>query len=751
MAAKAFLDLLVNKTAFNAAVQSAERTAQNLQGTFNHVAAAARNLLLIGAGAGTAGWIVKEASEAEQATLRLNAALEANGESAAEWSSKLQQAAAALQRTTVHEGDFLVGLMATASGMGVAADQLETVVRQAIALSAATGGKMDIETALKGAINATQGHYEALQRYIPALKSATTEQGKAAAYAALVARGMQIAQKDTETFAGGFAQLRNLIGDVTEELGNALLPSIKSLTAAVREYLPSIIAAVREHSGLIMTFAAVAAGGLALLIVLPQIVAGMALIGGAASGAVRGIVALTAALRALTVTNVSETLGNLVVRIVHLARGVDALSPKLAALAGAAFNPITLAAVALTAAIAAAIYEVARMQAQLEKTQASSKRAADALTALRDARAASASASSVDERVVALEKQRDALKALADEEQQHAKDLAGSKWGFNPNSDVNKAIDRNIEEAEERARKYRDMALETEQQIANGQKEIRDRAARQRAQDEFENSPERKAMKLGQEAVKDAERQLDLVGATAAQAKDRELAEKGVSQEVRDQVVAMIEQAEKRKEAIDLARRARDEAVQAARALADEAARALGVDPTQLQREKLVKSGAGRDELAAFDAASRAAAAAREGSGFDEQIKKLKEMATTQEELNAKTKAWADFARANNMISQEDYDLIMKKLAADQQRAQVRRVENSAAMFARIQDAALNASAQAKTQGVSQSRIDAAYQQALAEAKRGADASKDAAKELARANQWLEMIERKTGGPARYG
>ena len=128
--------------------------------------------------------------------------------------------ARSIQLATRHGDEFTLGLMAQMRNLGVAPDRLEDATKGALGLAQAL--KMDPATAVKYVALAMQGNFQMLQRYIPALKTATTEAEKLAIVQGLMNRGFAQAEISARSQAGRIDQLKNAFGDFAESVGLVL-------------------------------------------------------------------------------------------------------------------------------------------------------------------------------------------------------------------------------------------------------------------------------------------------------------------------------------------------------------------------------------------------------------------------------------------------------------------------------------------------------------------------------------------------
>lgn len=171
--------------------------------------------LVAGAGLAVRAFMQQEAAEADmESTLKtLGHEVEGNLE-------RFKKFAAEIQKSTIYGDEFTLGLMTQALNLGSSSDALEENTRMSIGLAKAL--KMDVATALRYTILATQGEFTMLNRYLPALRATEDATEKMAIVTKVAAAGFKQAEDYTRTAAGRFKQLGNEIGDVTEKPGKVL-------------------------------------------------------------------------------------------------------------------------------------------------------------------------------------------------------------------------------------------------------------------------------------------------------------------------------------------------------------------------------------------------------------------------------------------------------------------------------------------------------------------------------------------------
>ena len=178
----------------------------------------------------------------EQAENRLAAAIRATGGDVDGLMGQYTALASGIQQVTTVGDEQTLGLIQIGESLGIARDKMREATQGAIGLSKAFG--MDMNMAMRGIALAYEGQYTQLSRYIPALRTASTEAERQAVLQEAMANGFAIARAEAETGTGAMAQLRNAIGDLKEQGGAALTkflqPSIKGLTLFVTQLTESI-------------------------------------------------------------------------------------------------------------------------------------------------------------------------------------------------------------------------------------------------------------------------------------------------------------------------------------------------------------------------------------------------------------------------------------------------------------------------------------------------------------------------------
>ena len=163
------------------------------------------------------GKLISIANVQEDAERDIGAALRAHGDDAEKLLPILKKQAAAIQQITRFGDEQNLQTMATLRNLGIQGDALGTATKQAIGLAKALG--LDSNAAAKYTALARQGEFTILQRYVPALRTATSEVEKQAIVTDLMNKGWKQAQESAQTTSGQIDQLSNAFGDLGETIG----------------------------------------------------------------------------------------------------------------------------------------------------------------------------------------------------------------------------------------------------------------------------------------------------------------------------------------------------------------------------------------------------------------------------------------------------------------------------------------------------------------------------------------------------
>lgn len=176
----------------------------------------------LAAGAALAGFAAKGLSaysEQEAATNALKSALKSYGDEVENNTAAAQKHASAIQDETGAADEATLANMARLRMLGVEVGALDKAAKAVIALRSAG---MDEAAAVKAVAAARAGEFGMLSRYIPALKTATSEAQKADIVNAFLTKGYQQQKDALNTVGGQWKALKGRVGDVWEEVGAAI-------------------------------------------------------------------------------------------------------------------------------------------------------------------------------------------------------------------------------------------------------------------------------------------------------------------------------------------------------------------------------------------------------------------------------------------------------------------------------------------------------------------------------------------------
>jgi hypothetical protein len=172
---------------------------------------------------GFRGWI-NEALEAEQANVRLEAALRGLGQYTPELSAQYMKLANAIQDETGASDESVKNNIALLASYGVMPEAMGRAARSIEALNA-----LGIEQtmAARAVARAIEGDMSAFERLSPAVRLATTDQEKAIAINALIASGFEQQQANLHTVGGAWSALQGRMGDFREAVIGAIFEGLK--------------------------------------------------------------------------------------------------------------------------------------------------------------------------------------------------------------------------------------------------------------------------------------------------------------------------------------------------------------------------------------------------------------------------------------------------------------------------------------------------------------------------------------------
>jgi hypothetical protein len=206
---------------------------------FNYIKIKA--LVAFGAGVAYTRKAIMSYAEEEKAIRNLGNAIEQYGESSTSIVPGLQKVASAMQDQTGIGDEITLQRMADLKLMGVETNKLEDAAKAVIGLTRAGIGE---ETAIRAVAAARLGDTGLLSRYIPALRSATTQAEKAAIVNNFVNKQYKSQKDELDTVLGRYNELKGRIGDFNEAVGKAISEntSLKDVMAQLSEKIKVLIA-----------------------------------------------------------------------------------------------------------------------------------------------------------------------------------------------------------------------------------------------------------------------------------------------------------------------------------------------------------------------------------------------------------------------------------------------------------------------------------------------------------------------------
>lgn len=170
------------------------------------------------------GELVQLFGEQERVEIGVAAALRVTGQNVDALLPRYKALASEIQGLTEVGDEQTLGMIATATQMGVTGDKMEETMKGAIGLSKAFN--LDLTMAARAASAAVQGQTSLLTRYIPMLQDVEGDAAKVAAVQRAMANGFEQAKEEAKGTAGQMGQMGNAAGDLKEELGEMVAPAV---------------------------------------------------------------------------------------------------------------------------------------------------------------------------------------------------------------------------------------------------------------------------------------------------------------------------------------------------------------------------------------------------------------------------------------------------------------------------------------------------------------------------------------------
>lgn len=224
-----------------------------------------------------AGFAVKVANTQLQSEAKLLNALKGRKDI----QDRLIAGAAELQSRTTIGDEAIIEQQAFLAALGLSERQITDTIEAAVQLSAALG--VDLESAVKNLAKTYGGLTGELGESIPALKDLTKEELQAGAAIDFVNRNYKgFAETAATTGLGPLQQLKNLFGDLGEQLGVILIPVLQKVVEALKrvvEWLQDLSPATQKW---IVGIGAVVAGIGPLLLAIGKLSSGFSVVMGLA-------------------------------------------------------------------------------------------------------------------------------------------------------------------------------------------------------------------------------------------------------------------------------------------------------------------------------------------------------------------------------------------------------------------------------------------------------------------------------------
>lgn len=205
---------------------------------------------ITGASAAVAGltyWMVKEANAQTAAEASLRGVLMGFGQLGKQLDAtmgKYKALSEAIMKETGIGDDQTLSMIAQLQQLGVLETQMEAATRAVYGLSAVG---LEGDAAIRAVSNAMQGNFQMLTRYVPAIRNATTEQEKQAAFSKLAAVGYGVVGQKLTTVAGAYGALKGQVGELLEAIGMTIFKSggLAGALLSIRDR----VAAIGESEG----------------------------------------------------------------------------------------------------------------------------------------------------------------------------------------------------------------------------------------------------------------------------------------------------------------------------------------------------------------------------------------------------------------------------------------------------------------------------------------------------------------------
>lgn len=185
---------------------------------------------MLGIGGSLKGALDKFA-DYEKTQLKLTAAIESGGHSAASVVPQYEAFAASLSKQSVAGKGAIMALLQYTETLGLSGKAAEEVTKQALGMAATMGGSAQHWVMMAKAVK--EGN-AAMIHHVPALRGIRNEQDKLAKAAELLAGAEAGMKAEAESFSGQMTMMGRSLGGVTMEMGRMLASALKPMIGAVR-------------------------------------------------------------------------------------------------------------------------------------------------------------------------------------------------------------------------------------------------------------------------------------------------------------------------------------------------------------------------------------------------------------------------------------------------------------------------------------------------------------------------------------
>ena len=149
----------------------------------------------------------------------------------------LKAFAGEIQKDTIYGDEYTEQIMALGLNLGLTGKQIKEATKGAIGLTAALGGKMALEDAIKNVAAAYQGEFTMLNRYVFEMRKVKTNAEKMAILQRKMADGYKMAKVEAQKGLGPVTQMWNALGDaVNETIGAILLPKVQESANKIKQW-----------------------------------------------------------------------------------------------------------------------------------------------------------------------------------------------------------------------------------------------------------------------------------------------------------------------------------------------------------------------------------------------------------------------------------------------------------------------------------------------------------------------------------